>query len=288
MHLAVGGLAFSFFMLIPRVGGFFGPVSLLVPYVFKWALPEALTLSYTHFVVNKNLQYLSVVACSPPESFVPHAHLNKIIQDAVGRRRTCGVHVLFAPSGSGKTTASRYVLRNLITNSNISGVLELDGGTYQADFKGQLLPWISSLKGLAIPARYTLDQILDPGTVVFIDQFDNLFTTELHHNRIQTMITSAAELSARTKTFSVLIIVKSMDRFRQIISWNDNTKIRGVFADDDYVFTWQPEELTAVLDRHLQWVTFTPENKQLLDDLIQSRNITTVGRLLELIDTYRL
>lgn len=170
----------------------------------------------------------------------------------------CGVKVLWAPEGSGKTTHVRLITNKLIQNNKLEGAIIIKAT--ETDFTP--LAWFSSsIKDLFYPVPIVLDAssindlleninspqgILSPKRIlIVIDQLENIRRTD----KLNRLIKSLAEESVLSKKFTVLVITKDPAYARGLLELNGRTKIRPICKDDLQKYKWNEHQIT-------QWIEF--------------------------------
>jgi len=156
------------------------------------------------------------------------------------KSQNCGVHVLCAPYGIGKTTSVRRIANELRTNEDLSGVIiePLDDSVRNSD---SLMDWlklrwnIDSSKVKNTKLSGLIDE-QDKPMAIILDQFDYAMGMK----NIEESISSMAEDSVFGKHYTVLLCVKEPIFSKEIVSWNGGAKIQSI-SHNMPLFKWNSE-----------------------------------------------
>ena len=156
----------------------------------------------------------------------------KEFEDGVRRAMTdeeCGVHVLWGPMGLGKSCTVRKIAKELQEKKELDGVLFATGDStvmsYSTPFHWLKACWRISKDE---PSRFlhslfgSKEKIL-----VVLDQFDHV----MQHTQRKSFLVSLAENSKMRKNFKVFVCVANAASYREILTWNNGSKIRPVFSE---------------------------------------------------------
>lgn len=247
---------------------------------------------------------------TPRDTFVPNKQLEARIRTPL-LKRTCGVQVLYAEPGSGKSTASRQAIITLQKSGAVPGAMaidlrgvNLDNNTSAQSLFGRIL-----MREARIADTNHFDQSLsdifvnketeayDKRYVVLLDQFE-LLATKFSDDDLMLLLKGLATDASRSDSYVVLITVSDKELYDKIVGtpdknylngWNNSEKITP--ALDHTIGTTPPnEDLKAILDLHCKLnkaLAQTPlaSNQKLRDEMVQEAN-GNVGRLLRLKDTH--
>jgi hypothetical protein len=173
----------------------------------------------------------------------------KIIKDGFDSKYG-GILVLYAPTGSGKTT----YLANLAKE-------------YQQ--KGTHVEFISCAASkkhlydhLTIPKMfYNLSEVIPHGTVIIFDQMERpVFCEEL-----KSMLREVALDSRKIKNYVVIVSVSKRDLAEKILTLNGNDKINALGSASD--FHWSRELVCSYVEQSRHYKSWSDADKQRLVEL---------------------
>lgn len=164
----------------------------------------------------------------------------------------CGVHVLWAPSGAGKSTFIGKVLTDLREQGKIAGC-----GIFQGcSLTEHPSKWLSDCLEISNPTPdlvARMSSILtdmkkpdDGPYIITIDRFDELMN-ETNLNHLQSLVVSLAAESVRTKSYAVLVAVSEVRNATTVLSWNQGKKIQVV--GHPVSFRWNRSEVEELAIR---------------------------------------
>ena len=145
----------------------------------------------------------------------------------------CGIHILCAPSGCGKTTTALRALENLRAEGKILGGVRVSWrDILETNRNLTLLARLkSSLEISPLESSTNLNALLPPApldvhrpVVLLIDQFDHARCDD----DMKSFLISLAEESVLTKRYTVLLCTGSLAKSRSIHDWNGKTKLHQV------------------------------------------------------------
>ena len=180
----------------------------------------------------------------------------------------CGVTVLWAPTGAGKTACSVAAAQEILKEDPDRIIVHLDASTYltSIDPSNHLMQrmiapgWFNKAAGIPVDsqlvdhlatrkASYSISQSIPPPTTIIIDNFDCLTDCSMQSITLwKEMIIAMSEQSTRTKQFNVLICVTSWKRAAKILKWTDNNMM--LIADDPEMAKWSERDIRGLVDAH--------------------------------------
>ncbi len=249
----------------------------------------------------------------PKETFVKNERLEAYIRAPL-LNRTCGVQVLFATPGSGKSTASRHVVRQLQDANLVPGAMAIDLRALNLNMENsssaQSLFGRILLREAGMADTKHFEQALsdifegketeasDKRYVILIDQFE-LLSNRFEDRHLKLLLKGLATDAARSDSYVVLITVSDKDLYDKIVGtpdrdylngWNNNEKITPVIADPTVNTTPPNADLERILElhcKHNKTLAKTPlaKDKDLQTSMVKQAN-GSVGRLITLKDAY--
>lgn len=243
----------------------------------------------------------------PPESRWRNDRLEAPIRTAINNR-TSGVQVLHTEPGTGKTTASRDVIRDLQLSRKISGALlvkcsnismnntQATRDTLQTALRRELFRVCgvpqTSRAGFNVSSLFPHNNNnRHKRSVLLLDQFDHV--TNWDTKEVCSLVKAFAEDAAQSNSFVVVANVSDRALFKDMITWNGAQKITSMLPEDE-IFEWSDEELRSVLLKHIACrprLSALQSSKAEQDQLIanarkEPKGKKTVGALLRQIDSY--
>lgn len=244
---------------------------------------QKLTTSFQKLVEPFKLQ--------PPSSYYCIPRFLKQIEASLLSQQ-CGLLLLHAPPGCGKSTFARQAVRNLQKEKEIEGAVLVNSKKI-ADFcivsnhpDATALNLGSYIRaGAGIPDGDTPQSLKNslvahfgdhPSTpkpservVILFDQGDHLY--DLDKKRVDGFLTSLAEESTNTKAFVVLLTVSSSTLWERISKLNGNEKNVTIFENDGDMY-WTDDEIKSMLLRHEKHdVNFNPTAEE-REAMVQDAN----------------
>lgn len=259
-------------------------------YLARLPMPHCVGVWLAKRVINSSHRVCPAEKlCTPPETFCPNVRLRNAIQAALLQAHVGAVNVLHAVFSSGKTLAWHDALSGVQAN-----VIVLTPSSYRKEFNAKLYPWLESQYNISIPPSLQYHELFNKGTIIVLDQIENLYNE--HYDQpglINSLLCDLGEEANKyPRQFTFLVVVKDPERYQQILKYNGDTKIRGLFFDEHNNslttgFQWTAAELLAVLQRYvtLYPVELGPHHAALIEQ-INSNTISTVGRLVQCVRCY--
>lgn len=168
----------------------------------------------------------------------------------------CGVWVLWAPPGTGKSTLVGAAMRSLQADKGHPALL-LDPASASGDSSsnnGGPIEWMREQLGLRNSSMLASSLLMHPGavgrhTLLAVDHVERLpwwSSPPTSDRRLESLVTHLAEASVYSKRLSVLLVTEDAACARRILSWNGGQKFRRV----DFP-VWNEGQMYAFLAHHL-------------------------------------
>jgi Mrp family chromosome partitioning ATPase len=173
----------------------------------------------------------------------------KVIKDGFDNKYG-GILVLYAPTGSGKTT----YLANLAKEYQKKGT--------HVEFISCAATKKHLYDHLMIPKMfYNLSEVIPRGTVIIFDQMESpVFGEEL-----KSMLREVALDSRKIKNYVVIVSVSKRDVAKEILTLNGNDKISALGSASD--FHWSRELVSRYVEQSRQYKSWSDADKQRLVEL---------------------
>lgn len=224
----------------------------------------------------------SKISPNPPNTYYPNLRLTSAIRQCVSEHYG-GAYVLFGPAHSGKATAIADVLQSMRAAGQVARTIVLNGEDYNIHYairkENLLASWIRNIYFSHVQdlpnlgdAHQSISNLFPQEhggqkTVIFIRNFERV----MRHgdsSSVQEMITSAARMSNRLRSFVIILSTSSPQDYASLLKWN-RENIRSVMK---VCFFWQYEEIKAAVDHLYEQRYFTrPISEDQLLQLYESR-----------------
>lgn len=171
-----------------------------------------------------------------PGTYTPNPPMEDAVEYHV--RAFTGVHVLAAPSGAGKTTATARAIRaarghakhskRLGVAGSLAGPFPVTGQVYvSCSGHPSLKEALSTLFGCHEP-----EDVLRHGTVIVIDHLDEVLPSDSPGlQECKGQILKLAQRGLETKVFNTIVLVQDPDFAKLVCTWNGGHKISRVKGD---------------------------------------------------------
>lgn len=215
-------------------------------------------------LVKVPITQYSLTGSFPP---IKHPYLEENIKKAA-TFNTAGVHVLWMPSGAGKTCALKKTAMELIEDK------ALYGGVYI----NYLHNWINKDQNLFEAFKLALNiqkeeksrkiSSLLPSeerVLIIIDQLDNVLNSSFTKEELKTFIVSLAEDSYNnSKKFVVILAISDLNLANSILKWNDKEKILPILPHDFDVMKlkWNEDQLSELYNQLIDFHCITHTSSQ--------------------------
>jgi hypothetical protein len=179
--------------------------------------------------------------------------------------KLCGVKVLCAGAGLGKSTYTRHVLQDLIRDGKIKGGKVIDNYGDILLEKTSPFQWLKTK--FNIPSaqenftEYCDSKPSEPAYVLVFDQFESVADKK----GMKEFITLLAAESQKTKTLQVLLNIRVENVADTVLSWNGNDKITQLCNPN--LLSWKKEELRE-LSSKLSWDGWEEGDKKRAIDIL--------------------
>jgi molybdopterin-guanine dinucleotide biosynthesis protein len=161
-----------------------------------------------------------------------------------------GMKVLYAPTGSGKTT----YLANLAKEYQQKGK--------HVEFISCAATKIHLYECLDIPRlSYNLSEVIPDGTVIIFDQMERAVFGE----ELKSMLREVALDSRKIKNYVVIVSLSNKDVAEKILSLNGDDKISALGSASD--FHWSREFVSSYVEQSRQYKSWSDTEKQRLVEL---------------------
>ena len=210
----------------------------------------------SEYIRKQRLQYQFRKRMTPfelkrDELFVSKLLLASDIEESINSQ-SCGVKIIWAPQGSGKTTTVRRVLRQLQNEDKISGALIACPPCNET--KDDPSVWfryaISDIFGVTLKPMDKLSNFLtapkEKPFVVVLDQCEDIDFLD----KMRVFIKSMAADSALTKSYVVLVICADPVKASIMWDWNGRQKIAPIGTDEPLNYRWREYEIDLWIDFH--------------------------------------
>ena len=210
----------------------------------------------SEYIRKQRLQYQFRKRMTPfelkrHELFVSKLLLASDIEESINSQ-SCGVKIIWAPQGSGKTTTVRRVLRQLQNEDKISGALIACPPSNET--KDDPSVWfryaISDIFGVTLKPMDKLSNFLtapkEKPFVVVLDQCEDIDFLD----KMRVFIKSMAADSALTKSYVVLVICADPVKASIMWDWNGRQKIAPIGTDEPLNYRWREYEIDLWIDFH--------------------------------------
>ena len=183
------------------------------------------------------------------QEYVENTILERDVRNCI--HDSCGVKIIWAPAGSGKTTTVQHVLNVELKGGKISGVLTLNPPVKHAVIGEWFLNELRFL-GLETLTKYDqLSSLLDTTQqkpyVIVIDHFDNFDFDQ----KLRTFIKVTAEDSDLHKNYVVIVICNDAAKVSTMKKWNGGVKIR-LINDELIAYKWSVDQIEKWIEHNLK------------------------------------
>ena len=204
----------------------------------------------------------------PTTSYTPNERLEQPIREELCRDLPAFL-VVNAPPNTGKSTATRHVVRELVDEQKIAGAILVFGDELMALWKkqgGESAGLVSALcqairlKAEAdhplgetlrhhftpLPDDISAKEALSRRYMVVIDQLEDLLEDPEGPNAesLRHFVTSLANDAVDACNFTVVATTRSNALANEVVKWNGGTKVRRIPIDSD--FSWTEDEVTKL------------------------------------------
>lgn len=194
----------------------------------------------------------------PRNSFVRNPKFENMFMSQVVND-ICGVKVLTAPPGSGKTAYVADITNRAVKNGELQGAFYLSRyGNIPSDIHGKWLPTLMDFHS----RHHIIDLVnelprKDRPYLLIFDQFEDLW--KRNPDECESFIKELAQEGQKRKCLTILVLVRSLGISDDICSWNGNQKIRNINSG---VLKWNKELVTKLFSM----LDFTPWTEKYLDE----------------------
>jgi hypothetical protein len=194
---------------------------------------------------------LSPFILRPQSSFTSQPRFEERLRETM-TQRLCGVRILCAPEGTGKSAFLISVANEMFKKKLISGVFYID--SYADAFEHKVMHnWLLSKFDVKPHQKFSNFCSLLPDAsddeskpyLLILDQFEDV----LRHPDASTFIKSLAQNCQSSKRLTVLASVKSTSTSDEMLNWNGHTKIMKMDSD---VLRWNRQELESLASK-VKW-----------------------------------
>ena len=172
-------------------------------------------------------------------------HLDRAFESRFG-----GVHLMYAPPGSGKTT---YLART---------ATEFKKKGHHVEFISCVASKEHLYDCLTIPSTsMLLSNVLPRGTIIVFDQVESSIWSE----NLRSLIKEVALDSRKHKNYNVVICVSSIEVAKKVLALNGNDKIKSMCVTQ--YFKWDRDLVTKFVKESAQYKLWSHEDKVKLIEL---------------------
>jgi len=225
----------------------------------------------------------------PPGSCVPMRKIEDQIYTGL-LRQACGLQILHASHGTGKSTSARAAIRRLQEDKKIAGCQLVDCKVFADACKLDDPPMLSSsfCKYLEREAgltwnwsgnRHMLQDYfgkfestprIEDRVVLLFDQCDHLYS-ELNENDVRGFLRDLAERSVNNKNFVSLVTISDPELYEKTAKLNGGEKIYDIFPKG-HMYRWTDEQISELVLKHVEYdAVFNPSEEE-INEMIRLAN----------------
>ena len=203
------------------------------------------------------LQYQFRKGLTPPElqcgSFVPNLRLASDIENSI-LSQSCGVKIVLAPHGAGKTTTVQQVLSKLQKDRKISGVFMVSAP--DDTYKNKPSEWfrraLSDQFGVILqPMDHLSKFLIAPKEKPFVIVLDHCEDIN-HLDSMRVFIKSTAADSTLSKSYVVFILCSDPLQASNMWDWNGRQKIGPIGTEEPIDYKWKEKDIDLWLDHYMK------------------------------------
>lgn len=181
--------------------------------------------------------------------YVENSSAMKLIKNGF-ESKDGGIKVLYAPTGSGKTTCLAKLAKAYQNQGK------------NVEFISCAATKLHLYECLSIPKMsYNLSEVIPDGSVIILDQME----CPVYGDELKSMLREVAFDSRKIKNYVVIVSVSDKDIAEKILSLNGNDKFTALGDSED--FRWSEVHVTAYVDQSLQYKSWSEADKHRLVEL---------------------